>query len=227
MASLISQKKQTSYRIHFSVSQFASLGVLFSLSLIFSFYLGLVTGKSIRPSNEIASFQKAKTKENATLPAEQLSFFKSIEGESEKKNTFSTEQLEKLKNTTDRITKKQVLAKQEKTPPPPPLPKQETPKTKPKVATQNPTPTPLVAAKKTGTYTLQVFTSGNKKTAETWVKRLKESGYLEAYLHSYVTENQKTLYRVRIAKTSKTSAESLAGKLQQLDFIDHVQITRL
>ena len=232
----ISQKQQKSYRIHFSVSQFAMLGFLFTMSLIFSFYLGLVTGKSIRPAESIASAKNPKPQQSASLSAEQLSFFQSIEGgdKTEKKSTFSTKQLEKLRNTTKRIAQKQERARKEKAQR---TAQQSPPKAKPAKRPSAPpqapaesvaqTQPPLVSARTTGTYTLQVFTSGNKKTAETWVKRLKENGYLEAYLHPHKNAANQTLYRVRIARTSKASAEALANKLKELDYIDHVQITRL
>lgn len=233
MALKTSQKDQKSYRIQFSVSQMSLLGFLFTMSLLFSFYLGLVTGKSIRPAEEIAAPKNSKAHQSASLSAEQLSFFQSIEGESttEKKNTFSTKQLEQLRNNTKRIAQKQEQARKEKT-------QKTAKKTAPRIQKTPQTsvavqkvPAPkapsLVSARTTGTYTLQVFTSGNKKTAETWVKRLKENGYLEAYLHSYTNDQNQTLYRVRIARTNKTAAESLANQLKQLDYIDHVQITRL
>ena len=86
---------------------------------------------------------------------------------------------------------------------------------------------PVVTVNSTGTYTLQVFTSNNKKKAETLVKRLKENGYLEAYLNPYVSDDNQNLFRVRVGKVSKESAETLAVKLKQLDYIENVQITRL
>ncbi len=233
MALMNSQKKQKSYRTQFTGAQLLGLVSLVGLSLLISFYLGVITGKSFRPDAEVTlSSQTAKQKTTPSKPLtpEELEFFNSLDPkDQQQKTSFNTNQIEKLRKKTESLQKQQPA----KTTPPPAKETAITtqtsqtpslPITKP---TKPPAPPPVVTVKTAGIYTLQVFTSSNKQRAETLVKRLKESGYLEAYLNPYVTEDKQTLYRVRVGKTNKDSAESLANKLKQLDFIETVQITRL
>ncbi|MBF0276768.1 MAG: SPOR domain-containing protein [SAR324 cluster bacterium] len=241
MALLNAKKKQKSYRTQFSGAQLLVLVCLVGMSLLISFYLGLVTGKSLRTVNETslaAQTQKKEAAQSKPLSPEELEFFNSLDSKKqEKKKSFSTDQLEKLRKNTERLSQEQQPVKKDLSQGSPPQKTSQmlqTPtssgkdkKVEPAAIKTPPTTMPKVTVTSTGTYTLQVFTSSNKKKAETLVKRLKEGGYLEAYLNPYVNAEKQTLYRVRVGKTNKESAESLAIKLKALEFIENVQITRL
>ena len=48
-----------------------------------------------------------------------------------------------------------------------------------------------------------------------------------AYIHTYIATDQRKLYRVRVGKISKEEAINVSKKLQNLDFIDQVQVVKL
>ncbi len=237
-------KKQKSYQVLLSGKQLLWLSLLSFISLVICFYLGFVTGKSSRPpleSSPIAQQPEQSTDEATSLSPEKLSFFEmaSSEKEAETKKSpdvFSLEQLEKLKQKTSQLQEAQKLRKEKEkksaiaatmpNPPKPVITQTKPASPKPAVEKKKPAP-PLVEAKTVGSYTLQVFTSSDKAKAEMFVKRLKENGYLDAYLHPYTSPEKKKLYRVRVAKANKATVESLAKKLKKLDYIEHVQVTRL
>lgn len=181
----------------------------------------------------------------ATLTPEQLGFFNKLdeEGRSQKNKTvISAEKLAEITKTTSRLQQEVSknedalntegndavlrLKKIEKTPKSPEKKINNNINTS---VSSNTTrrPATLVQAKQVGVFTLQVFTSSNKKKAEELVKRLIESGYLEAYLQSFENSEKKVLYRVRVAKTDRSSVESIADKIKKLSYIEHVQIRRL
>ncbi|MBF0289029.1 MAG: SPOR domain-containing protein [SAR324 cluster bacterium] len=236
-------KKQKSYQVLLSGKQLLWISLLSFTSLVICFYLGFVSGKSSRPpleSSPISQQLTPLTAEKATLSPEKLSFFEmdssAKEQEIQKKaEVFNLNQLEQLKQKTNLLQNEQkkrmetentpsaTIQKSEK----PTIVKQQKPTSKePGPVQKQPNP-PLVEAKSMDFYTLQVFTSSDKEKAEMLVRRLKERGYLDAYLNPYTTTDKKQLYRVRVAKTDKKTVESLAIKIKKLDFIEHVQVTRL
>jgi len=246
-----------SYRIQLTGGQLLWVSVLSFMSLGVSFYLGLVTGNSLRsPVNDVLQQSvKESANVNTSLSPEQLEFFNSLDNTQKQKTVLSSKKLDKIKETTlrlqkdvlkgktienkksqtevsveqvpetsERVSVEQESIKQEK----------ELTEPKPKIDTEvvetkeviRSSPA-LIEAKQVDLFTLQVFTSSNREKAEKLVKRLIESGYFDAYLQPFENEEKKVLYRVRIAKINKSSAESLAEKIKKLGYIEHVQIRRL
>lgn len=246
---MAAQKPNKSFQVQLSSSQLTGFLLLTGLSLIISFYLGFVSGNSLRSPVQNITPQKIVEEtgplSNSVSP-EELDFFKSLDSESTvnasaKTETFNTQQLENLKNKTDQLAKQQAKKAEQTqkevkktTPAPPPTVKvKQTVKTTSTVAPTTtvkkvtPPQPQLVESKVVGNYTIQVFVSGNKKRAENLVQQLKEDGHLAAYLQTTKNSENRTLYRVRVGKTAKKSAESLAKKLLKLSYVDQAQLTRL
>ena len=229
------------FRIQLSVSVVLLLLTLSSLSLLASFYLGMIAGKSMqRPPEKFAEDSESLTDE--PMSDEDLKFFSL--GEREKRqDLLDLEEIIDLKRKTEELTK---VPKKPKTD------LQVKPKTDgPKVSTpesslagqkivankQNPVikkgilespekpKKPLVKIKKSAAYTIQVFASRNHQNAKILVGKLKKSGFKEAFIFKH-TAGTKTLYRVRVGKLERSETQKFANELKKLKYIDSVQVTR-
>lgn len=245
-------KVKKAYRIQLTGSQILLLGILGSLSLVISFYLGTVVGKSLRrPVNTVSISQPVESNSpSATAPSqEKLDFFEL--GES-KKSGNPTEvdypKLDRLKEKTQRLTgTREMLSstkdrpvehtqptRQPKTPASPSVSKEvqrvaakPVQPQKPETTTTEHRSVPLAIARKAGDYTVQVFSSRRQQNAENVLNKLRGQGYMDAYIHKYVSPTNQVLYRVRVGKMDKNKAESRAFQLRKLNFIDSVQVTKM
>ncbi len=235
------------YRIQITAPMATLLLVLSALSLVATFYLGMVAGKSMRrPPEEIEIVENGEsTFENNAITEENLKFF----GLGEKKQEpepLNLEGLKSLKKKTVELTQEPtpVTVTQTNTPKVPvaSLPKkQESPKLPaPKIAKQSVQPkappkpvikeTPKVVASKRKNqpeYTVQVFATKQHATAEKLVKRLKLQGFHGAYIFKHApSSGGKALYRVRIGRVGRLESQKLAINLRKLNFIKEAQVTR-
>ncbi|MBF0349670.1 MAG: SPOR domain-containing protein [SAR324 cluster bacterium] len=242
-----SVKTGKTFRIQLSELHVVVLCVLGCTCLVISFYMGLVTGKSLRDPAELSVSQNVGiTQQPEKLSNEDLSFF---EMDDAKIGSSETEDLTNLKarakqlqDTTREITGEQpaeaiVVATGVKggdSLNPSGDVKKDTPPAKttaPAKEQVEPPPVSQQAATQAvvsdgSQYTVQVFTSSSRETAEKLVEKLKQSGYANAFIHTFASDKTK-LYRVRVGRMDKTSAETLAFKLRKLDYIDSVQVTRI
>ncbi|MGK5091497.1 SPOR domain-containing protein [Deltaproteobacteria bacterium TL4] len=254
-------KKQKAYRIQLSVSQLLILGILGGCCLVVSFYLGLVTGKSLRnPLENVSISQKVSSSPEESLNVEDLKFFDL--GDPTVKTEIDLPKLEKLKEKTQNLTdqteslppKEELLLQKTSTisedseeretssseQPKPQLsmenkpasstpPKEEKPPKLQSLATTSPekqTPeTHTLSADEN--YTVQVFSSKKRASSEGILKLLKQKGYSEAFIHTYVSTNNEVLYRVRVGRMNQAKASVLAIQLKKLQFVDSVQVTRM
>ncbi len=210
-----SKKEKRIVSLQLSKGQVVILMALSMVSLVVSFYLGLVTGKSLRIETSVQQLEQERLQNEAVATQESLSFFQ-LGQTASKSSPIDLDYLEKLKNNTERLA--QQGQKEEKPPPTttttllPPL----------EVRTVK-----MVKTQTVGSYTLQVFSTGSSERANTFHQRLLDQGFADAYVSTYVTGDNKKLFRVRVGKTSKKEAEALAIQLKKVDFIDQVQLTKL
>ena len=72
-----------------------------------------------------------------------------------------------------------------------------------------------------------MFSSRKRTNAEVVSKRLRRNGFPDTYIDRYESADKRVLYRVRVGELDKTKAQAEALRLQQLDFIESAQITRI
>ena len=207
--------------LHFQLNILAVLSLLglSAFCLAVMFYLGLITGKSLRvPAVPIAQTPANVEGESGgkTLTEEELSFYNLGEQQSDNLN-LDLKKLNKLREQTD------SLAAEESTPTTTPQAPQ-TPKSPTATVSK---PKPPQASKNQARYTIQVFSSRKRANAEVVSTRLRRNGFPDAYIDRYESADKRVLYRVRVGKLDKTKAQAEALRLQQLDFIESAQITRI
>lgn len=230
------------FRIQLSVSVVFLLLTLSALSLFASFYLGMITGKSmLRPPE--TSVEGADSLAEESISAEDLKFF-GLGERKKNQDLFELEGIKDLKKKTEELTKvpntrdtvlpltpkitetlkvavpespnveQKILSNKTVS-----IPKVETPKSPEKVEK------PALKNKKETAYTIQVLASRNHENASKLVERLKKNGFKEAFIFKH-TAGSKTLYRVRVGKLEGSETQEFAKKLKKLKFIDSVQVTR-
>ena len=72
-----------------------------------------------------------------------------------------------------------------------------------------------------------MFSSRKQANAEGVLARLKRNGFPDTYIDRYESADKRVRYRVRVGRLDKTKAQAEALRLQQLDFIEAAQITRI
>ena len=229
------------FRIQLSVSVVLLLLTLSTLSLLASFYLGMIAGKSMqRPPENSAEETESLAEE--PMSDEDLKFFSL--GEREKRqDLLDLEEISDLKKKTEELTKvpkkpnSDLPAKPKTAAPKVSNPEsfaaeqkiisnKENPVTKKAISASPEKPKkPLVKIKKAAAYTIQVFASRNHQNAKILVGKLKKSGFKEAFIFKH-TAGSKTLYRVRVGKLERSETQKFANELKKLKYIDSVQVTR-
>ena len=235
-----SQAKKV-FRIQLSVSVVLLLFTLSALSLLASFYLGMIAGKSMQrpPEN---STDEAESLAEKPMSAEDLKFF-SLGERKKGQDLLDLEEIRDLKKKTEELTKvpekpkatmpaKPKASTPKVTPPESPATEQKiiSKKQEPAIKTNVPeSPEKVKKAvakiKKSAAYTIQVFASRNHQNAKILVEKLKKSGFKEAFIFKH-TAGSKTLYRVRVGKLKRSETQKFANELKKLKYIDSVQITR-
>ena len=229
------------FRIQLSVSVVLLLFTLSALSLLASFYLGMIAGKSMQrpPEN---STDEAESLAEKPMSDEDLKFF-SLGERKKGQDLLDLEEISDLIKKTEELTKVPEKPKANM----PAKPKTSTPKvtapespaTEQKIISKKQEPaiktnvpespekvkkaTPKI--KKSAAYTIQVFASRNHQNAKILVEKLKKSGFKEAFIFKH-TAGSKTLYRVRVGKLKRSETQKFANELKKLKYIDTVQITR-
>ena len=228
------------FRIQLSISIVLLLLSLSALSLVTSFYLGMIAGKSMQRPPEI--FEQEDSLAEQPMSEEDLKFF-SLGEKKKDEELLDLEDLNNLKKKTEELTKspeKPRLVKPEK--PRTNIPKVSKPKisnsdkkvigkeNQPKLKSQllkrsskSKEIKPKIA--KTKTYTIQVFASRNQQNAKILLEKLKKSGFKDAFIFKHSAGN-KTLYRVRVGKLLRSETKKFVNDLKKLKFIDSVQVTR-
>jgi len=235
-----SQAKKV-FRIQLSVSVVLLLFTLSALSLLASFYLGMIAGKSMQrpPEN---STDEAESLAEKPMSDEDLKFF-SLGERKKGQDLLDLEEISDLKKKTEELTKvpekpkatmpaKPKASTPKVTPPESPATEQKiiSKKQEPAINTnvpESPEKVKKVVAKikKSAAYTIQVFASRNHQNAKILVEKLKKSGFKEAFIFKH-TAGSKTLYRVRVGKLKRSETQKFANELKKLKYIDSVQITR-
>ena len=229
------------FRIQLSVSIVLLLLTLSAVSLLASFYLGMITGKSMQRPSENSS-EETESLVEEPMSDEDLKFF-SLGEQEKRQDLLDLEEISDLKRKTEELTK--IPKKPETNLPIKPKTAGTTVSTPDSSAAeqklvsnkQNPVikkdilespekpKTPLVKIKKEPAYTIQVFASRNHQNAKILVGKLKKSGYKEAFIFKH-TAGSKTLYRVRVGKLERSKTQKFANELKKLKYIDSVQVTR-
>jgi cell division septation protein DedD len=238
---MLESKGKKVFRIQLTLSVVVLLLTLSAFSLVAAFYLGMTTGISMQrpPEGPVADTDISADK---PLSEEELKFF----GLSERKkdqDSFDMEELRDLKKKTTELTKATKTPDSDS----PKVPKTETPTVKApdspaseqKTVVKKSVPVPktvvpkrpdnvkipVVKSKKDATYTIQVLASRKHANAKNLLEKLKKNGFSDAFIFKHSAGN-KTLYRVRVGKIKRSETNNLANKLNELKFIDSVQVTR-
>ena len=225
------------YRIQISAATAFALFVLGSVSLVASFYLGMVTGQTMRPLPVGDEAPGQTSLQSRKLLNDELEFFNL----SEKPNDpldINLPDLQKLQETTRQLAEEQTKIQETLNSSDSAIPK----KTDTRTTTSNqnkknlakPTKETVVseqmavpAKTKELNFTVQVFSSKLRKNSENILSQLRRHGFSKSYIYTYISANNEVLYRVRVGKTTKADAEQRAFQLKKLDFIESAQITRI
>jgi cell division septation protein DedD len=209
--------------------------VISGFSLVVSFYMGMITGQSMRqlPEASIAS-QETNRPEAPDLKKEDLRFFGLSEPQEDQIN-LDLPRLDRLQQRTEALSSAANTLKNSPRPTdllqPPELPAVATPDLKLELESANEENIESVdqarPSEPSSSYTVQVFSSKLRKNAEDVLNQLREKGFPDAYIHTHINQDNSVLYRVRVGKVPKDKAEDRAFELRRLNFIDSVQITRI
>jgi len=209
--------------------------VISGFSLVVSFYMGMITGQSMRqlPEANIAS-QETNRPEAPDLKKEDLRFFGLSEPQEDQIN-LDLPRLDRLQQRTEALSSAANTIKNSPRPTdllqPPALPAVATPDLNLELESANEENMESVdqarPSEPSSSYTVQVFSSKLRKNAEDVLNQLREKGFPDAYIHTHINQDNSVLYRVRVGKVPKDKAEDRAFELRRLNFIDSVQITRI
>lgn len=187
---------------------FFLLGMLILTGVVI-FALGLVTGMGLREPGEATPLATAPPPEPEQPPAETSLVFN--EGVKRGETVIEGLQLEqdRIAGKTRRLMEQaeKVLTLEEV---PGKTLRARPPANKAAAAGRQPAAVPPAPAVY---YTVQVFSSRNRPSAQELLLRLKKQGF-SAYLNQYQSSDRKTWYRVRVGKTGRTEAEGLARRLR-------------
>ena len=225
------------YRIQLSIPTAFALVLLGGVSLVVSFYMGVITGESMRQIDFSQETTEAQTVPSAPdLEKRELQFFSMSEGgpETVDINLPGFNRLQQraaeLRSATNEMTGEPRPSDLYTRPTPEAesndeedlLPLDDGP-AESQPAENMARPTQEVAPD----YTVQVFSSKLRKNAEDMLNMLRDRGFADAYIHTHINPDNSVLYRVRVGKVTKEQAEQRAFDLRRLNFVDSIQITRL
>ena len=202
------KSSQKYYQVNLTKFQLFIVLFLSIFSLIISFILGVLSGRDFA---SLPSSQKIIDSKSVTVKPEELDFFNNTYNQKSNPSVFDQEYLKKLQKNTENLKKM-------KAPNEPKALKKE-PAIKKQKSVQIP-------QKIKGNYTVQVFTSGSRNRANELLKKLKKHGFYDTYIHTYISVDQRTLYRVRVGKATKDESIKLSKNLKNLEFIDQVQVIK-
>ena len=243
------------FRIQLTLPIVVLLTTLSTFSLAVAFYLGMVTEKSMqRPPEypEVGSDISAekplseedlkffglseRNKEQESINLEELSDLKKKTEELIKKPVNpklktpekpKSVKPEKPKSTS--LEKTELFKKETPNPVKPEAPKSDTITLKTqKILDSAEKPVvakPSLAKVEDLAYTIQVFASRKHENAKKLVRKLKDSGFEDAFIFKH-SAGGNTLYRVRVGKVKRSKTKELAEKLKNLKYIKSVQVTR-
>jgi len=240
----LSASVRRAYRLEMAGRTVALLLGMLALTGLVVFYLGVVTGKGLRDPNQPAPADgaapapaaEAKSAPAATALNQALtSQTGQIEGLKKDESAANQQTQQLLSRAKQQIEMEEVPAK----PAPPansaataqPAPqKKAAPPAKPaaaKPAAARPAaakPAPPVPAGEA--YTVQVFSSPQRQSAQDVVSDLKSKGF-PAYINAFQAADRRTWYRVRVGKGSKQEAETVAAKLRQQSTLQDLRVLKL
>ena len=221
------------FRIQLTLPVVVILTTLSTFSLAAAFYLGMVTEKSMQRPPEYPDVETDISAEKP-LSEEDLKFF-GLSERNKEQESINLEELRDLKKKTEELTKvpekpeTELTTKETPKPKTPEAPKSDTSIVEtPKIpdASEEPAVTkPASPTTKDAAYTIQVFASRKHENAKKLVEKLKGNGFEDAFIFKH-TAGGNTLYRVRVGKVERSETKELAEKLNNLKFIQSVQVTR-
>jgi cell division septation protein DedD len=240
----LSSSVRRAYRLEMAGRTVALLLGMLALTGLVVFYLGVVTGKGLRDPNQPAPADgaaPAPAAESKSAPAATAlnqaltSQTGQIEGLKKDESAANQQTQQLLSRAKQQIEMEEVPAK----PAPPansaataqPAPqKKAAPTAKPaaarpaaaKPAAAKPAP-PVPAGE---AYTVQVFSSPQRQSAQDVVSDLKSKGF-PAYINAFQAADRRTWYRVRVGKGSKQEAETVAAKLRQQSTLQDLRVLKL
>ena len=203
---------QRYYQINLTKFQLFIVLFLSVTSLIISFILGVLSGKDFA---SLSSSQKIIDEKSIVVTPEELDFFNNIPNQQSNLSIFDKKYLKNLQKKTKNLQETEISkfssSKSLKNLDPPKVKKIKSTKFTQRVK---------------GNYTVQVFTSSSRNRASELLNKLKNHGFYDAYIHTYIAVDQRTLYRVRVGKTTKDESMKLSKELQSIEFIDQTQVIR-
>lgn len=223
---LSSSRPGKTYRLDMEGRTIVMLVGLLALTGIVIFYLGMLSGKGLRDANsgaQVAGLIRTQPATTATQP-ESLTFNQAINADNPA--------IDELKITEDRIAKRteallsraerELVLEEVPLPNRPVAPAVSRPaastRSNTRIATPTapksnpPAPVKLASSKSSGVYTVQVFSSQNSTKAQDLVSNLRRKGF-DAYMNQFQAANNKTWFRVRVGRNTKSIAESLKQRL--------------
>lgn len=233
--------RQKGFRLEMSAATLVLYVLLTVASGVVVFYLGMVTGKSMRTpevtppvaGQQTPTAEQAKTNGAPATPKSDLEFFKALQSETQAIEDLQAKKTQAAQETDEVVARAQREMTTEAPKPavkaaPKPEAKPET-KPEPKApvakapakppssaapAAKPPEPKPTVAkapAPKGEQFTVQVFVTRYHDKAQQLIADLKKKGF-DAYLGQF-QENKETLFRVRVGKGSREEADKLKARL--------------
>jgi cell division septation protein DedD len=223
------------YRVQLSIPAALALTILGGVSLLVSFYMGMITGQSMRQVDfSQTPPPRADVPQAPDLTKEELEFF-SMSEDGPEEVEIRLPGFERLKERTSQL---QSAASSAAEPRPSDVYTREAEEeeaaedaasaTEGTYVTSEPAENMARPAQEPSTnYTVQVFSSKLRKNAEDMLNMLRDRGFPDAYIHTHINPDNSVLYRVRVGKASKEQAEDRAFQLRNLNFVDSIQITRI
>lgn len=222
--------QRKAYRLQLSLPTAFIVLVLGGISLLVSFYMGMVTGQSMRqlPDTETVIDERGLP-DAPDLSKEELKFFRLSEEKADQIE-LDLPRLDRLQQRTEELNSAAQSLNDEPRPtdllkPPPVV--ADTEEAAPEGEDVVGTDDQARLTESSASYTVQVFSSKLRKNAEEVLNQLRDQGFPDAYIHTHINPDNSVLYRVRVGKVPKEQAEDRAFELRRLNFIDSVQITRI
>lgn len=243
-------RSKKAYRLEMEGRTLYLLLTLMALTGVVVFYLGVVTGKAIRDPNVTVSLSaemRAPDARQATADLQStLALNNALKSKGSLLEGLKVEDAgvsERTKSLLDRGQKQLELREvtpaekpsntvvSNTTAPNAPLPLMSVPAAR-KPSSNTPPgniktgPARAGSPAKSGTYTVQVFSSKAEKNARELVKRLKYRGF-SAYLNRFQSADNQVWYRVRVGRTDRAGAEILSGRLKSEANMKDPQVRKL
>ena len=245
----LSPSVRRAYRLEMAGRTVALMLGLLALTGLVVFYLGVITGKGLRDPNQPATAigappaPAADTKPAPTPTAlnqaltAQNGQIEGLKKEESAANQHTQQLVSRAKQQIEmeEVPSKSAPAVAASSAPPAvsapahPVAAKKVPPAAAKTATAPSKPaahSSAPAAAPEESYTVQVFSSPQRQSAQDVVSDLKAKGF-PAYINQFQAADRRTWYRVRVGKVSKQEAETLAAKLRQHSTLQDLRVLKL